>query len=166
MAQFLLVSTLVTIAGLIATIVLGFLSTPVHAAQHILLALATVIIGLFSQSMTMFFFIGTGKQLKDKTAGSGEEAEVKRATRELTMKVSPAATYAMAIIMVTFIMGGGVKTGKTPLWLHDMLSFASIVLFARAYWIEINAMMANAELMTRFMRDTEPRPSEGPNPAP
>ena len=80
-----------TIAGLIATIVLGFLSTPVHAAQHILLALATVIIGLFSQSMTMFFFIGTGKQLKDKTAGSGEEAEVKRATRELTMKVSPAA---------------------------------------------------------------------------
>ncbi len=166
MAQFLLVSTLVTIAGLIVTIVVGFYSTPMHAAQHILLALATVVIGLFSQSMTLFFFIGTGKQLKDRTAGSGDEAEVKRATRALTMKVSPAATYAMAIIMVTFIMGGGVRTGKTPIWLHNVLAFASIAMFARAYWIEINAMLASAELQTRFMRDTEPRPSEDPNPAP
>ena len=42
MAAFLLISTLLTIAGLIATSILGFLSTPVHAAQHILFALGTV----------------------------------------------------------------------------------------------------------------------------
>ena len=166
MAQFLLISTLITIAGLIATIIVGFLATPVHAAQHTLFALATTIIGLFSQSMTMFFFIGTGKQLKDRSVGGTHEGEVRKATRALTMKVSPIATYAMAIIMVTFIMGGGVRTGKTPRWLHDVLAFASLAIFARAYWVEINAMTANAELMTRFMRDTEPRPSEGPTPAP
>ena len=61
MAQALLITTLLTIAGLIATMVMGFRATPAHVADHIIMALVTVVIGLFSQSMTMFFFIGTGR---------------------------------------------------------------------------------------------------------
>ena len=166
MAQFLLITTLLTIAGLIATGIMGFIAAPGHNAQHILFAIATVVIGLFSQSMTLFFFIGTGKQLKDRTVGLDSENDVKRATRALTMKVSPIATYACLILMTTFIMGGGVSSGKTPKWLHNALSAASLLIFLRAYWVEINAMNANADLMGRFMRDTEPHPSEGPTQGP
>src|SRR3954447_13109792 len=127
MAQFLLITTLLSIAGLIATAIAGFMASPVHAAQHTLFALTTVVIGLFAQSMTMFFFIGTGRQLKDKTEGGANEAEVKAATRRFSMKVSPAATFAMAVLMVTFIMGGGVSSGRTPVWLHDVLAAGSII---------------------------------------
>jgi hypothetical protein len=153
MAQFLLITTLLSIAGLISTSIVGFVAAPGHFAQHIFFALATVVIGLFSQSMTMFFFIGTGKQLKEKTAGGDEEAVVKHATRAMAMKVSPAATYAMAILMITFIMGGGVGSGATPRWLHLTLSVASILLYARAYWIEIRAMHENERLMEKYLRD-------------
>ena len=153
MAQFLLITTLLSIAGLIATGIAGFTAPPGHYAQHIFLALGTVVIGLFSQSMTMFFFIGTGKQLKDKAKGSEREADVRKSTRSLAMRVSPAATYAMAMLMVTFIMGGGVATGKTPRWLHASEVVATIVLFARAYWIEIQAMQKNAELMDKYLSD-------------
>jgi len=151
MAQFLLITTLLSIAGLIATGIAGFLASPGHVAQHIFLALGTVVIGLFSQSMTMFFFIGTGKQIKDKVKGSADEADVKRSTRALSMRVSPAATYAMAMLMITFIMGGGVATGKTPRWLHLTEVILTIVLFARAYWVEIQAMQKNADLMDEFL---------------
>ena len=157
MAQFLLVTTLLTIAGLIATMIAGFMATPVSAAQHILFALTTVVIGLFSQSMTMFFFIGTGKQLKDAVKGSPDEAAVKAATRSLTMRVSPIATYAMAVLMVLFIMGGGVATGRTPRWLHDLLAVATVLMYARAYWVELNAMMGNADLMQRYLREEQPQ---------
>ena len=153
MAQFLLITTLMTIAGLIVSMVGGFIASPGHVAQHILFALATVLIGLFSQSMTMFFFIGTGKQLKDKTGGTEQEAEVKAATRRFSMVVSPAATFAMAVLMVTFIMGGGVSSGKTPVWLHDVLAFASLLMYARAYWIEVRLMDENARLMERFLAE-------------
>jgi hypothetical protein len=152
-AQFLLISTLLTIAGLIATSIAGFMATPTHAAQHIMFALMTVILGLFSQSMTLFFFIGTGKQLKDKVKDTIHDAEVRRATRALTMKVSPAATYAMFVIMITFITGGGVGSGRTPRWLHDVLTIASIAMYARAYWIEIQAMTASADLMEKYLKD-------------
>lgn len=153
MAQFLLITTLLSIVGLVATIIFGFLATPVQAAQHIMFALTTVIVGLFSQSMTMFFFIGTGKEIKDKVKGAAEEPAIVQRTRQFKAKVFPAAMYAMLAIMVTFIMGGGVASGATPRWLHDILSFATLFLFVRAYWVQLQAMMSNADLMQKYLRD-------------
>lgn len=150
MAQALLISTLLTIAGLIATIVMGFMATPVRAADHIITAIVTVVLGLFSQSMTMFFFIGTGKELKE---ASSQDPDVVQRTRDFKSRVFPAAMWAMAAIMVTFIMGGGVALRKTPIWLHDALAALSIFMYARAYWIQIRAMNENASLMERYLRE-------------
>ena len=150
MAQFLLITTLLTIAALIATGVFGFLATPVHAAKHIFFALGTVVLGLFSQSMTMFFFIGTGKELKD---ASKQDAHIVAQTRAFKNRVFPAAMWAMAAIMVTFITGGGVGSGKTPVWVHDALAALSIVMYARAYVIQIRAMNENATLMERYLKE-------------
>jgi hypothetical protein len=150
MAQALLITTLLTIGGLIATVVMGLRATPERVADHIMVALVTVVIGLFSQSMTMFFFIGSGKELKEKSDG---DAGVVRSTRHFKTRVFPAAMWAMASIMVAFIMGGGVATGRTPLWLHDALAALSVVLFARAYWVEIQAMNENATLMEKYLKD-------------
>jgi hypothetical protein len=150
LAQFLLITTLFTIAGLLATAGMGFLAGPGHAAQHIFFALATVVIGLFSQSMTMFFFIGTGKELKD---ASNQDAAVVQRTKSFKSKVFPSAMYAMAVLMVTFIMGGGVSSGKTPHWLHLALSAATVLMYGRAYWVQLQAMDENAKLMERYLKD-------------
>ena len=150
MAQALLISTLVTIAGLIVTVVMGFRATPAHVADHIIVALITVVVGLFSQSMTMFFFIGTGKELKEK---SEQDANVVQQTKVFKSRVFPAAMWAMTAIMVTFITGGGVGSGKTPVWLHDALAAVSAFMFARAYWIQIRAMNENATLMERYLKE-------------
>jgi hypothetical protein len=150
MAQFLLITTLLTIAAQIATMVAGYTATPGHVANHIFFALATSVLGLFSQSMTMFFFIGTGKELKEK---SSQDPDVVQRTKVFKAKVFPTALYAMGILMVTFIMGGGVGSGKTPIWLHNALSFATLLMFARAYWVQIHAMDENARLMEKYLRD-------------
>ncbi len=152
MAQALLITTLVTIAGLVVTIVVGFQATPARVGDHMLVALVTVIIGIFSQAMTMFFFIGTGKELKEK---SGGDADVMQRTRSFKSRVFPAAVWALAAIMVTFIMGGGVGSGKTPRWLHDAMAVLSLVMFARAYVIQLKAMNENASLMERYLKEEE-----------
>lgn len=154
MAQFLLITTLMTIAGLFVTIVGGFqAASEAEIARHILFALATMLIGLFSQSMTMFFFIGTGKEIKQKAKARPEEAEVVAATRDFKARVFPAAFYSMIVLMITFIIGGGVHTGSLPGWVHAALAFLSVAMYVRAYWIEIRVMNANAVLMERFLRD-------------
>jgi len=150
MAQALLISTLVTIAGLVVTIILGFQATPARQADHMIAAIVTVVIGLFSQSMTMFFFIGTGKELKD---ASNQDPDVVQRTMAFKNRVFPAAMWAMAAIMVTFITGGGVGSGRTPVWLHDALAALSIFMYARAYVIDLRAMNENANLMERYLRE-------------
>lgn len=150
MAQALLISTLLTIAGLVITIILGFRASAAHVANHIIVALVTVVIGLFSQCMTMFFFIGTGKELKEK---SNQDSGVVQRTRAFKSRVFPSAMWAITAIMVTFITGGGVGLGKTPLWLHDSLAALSIVMFARAYYHQLRAMNENATLMERYLRE-------------
>jgi len=150
LAQFLLITTLLSIAGLIATGVVGFTAAPGHVATHIFCALATAILGLFSQSMTMFFFIGTGKEIKE--ASNNDDAVVQR-TKAFKMKVFPTAMYAMLVLMVTFIMGGGVASGKTPHWLHLSLFIASLAMYCRAYWVQLQAMMENATLMEKYLKE-------------
>src|SRR5436190_3345709 len=150
MAQFLTSTALLPLAGLIATGIVGFIAAPGHYAQHIFFALGTVVLGLFSQSMTMFFFIGTGREMKE---AASQDAEVVRRTKAFKAKVFPAATYAMLVLMVTFIMGGGVAGGKTPRWLHLALSIASVAMYARAYWLQLQAMLENASLMERYLKE-------------
>jgi hypothetical protein len=150
MAQFLLITTLLSLAGLIATSVMGFIASPGHYASHIFIALPTTLLGLFSQAFTMFFFIGTGKELKEAT---NQDTEVVQRTKAFKAKVFPAATYAILVLMATFIMGGGVSSGLTPRWLHLTMSIASALLFARAYWVQLQAMMENASLMERYLKD-------------
>lgn len=150
MAQALLISTLVTIAGLIVTIILGLQAAPGRQGDHMIAAIVTVVIGLFSQSMTMFFFIGTGKELKD---ASNQDPDVVQQTKSFKNRVFPAAMWAMAAIMVTFITGGGVGQGRTPVWLHDALTALSVFMYARAYVIDIRAMNENANLMERYLSE-------------
>ena len=130
--------------------VMGFYAAPGHVAQHIFAALATTILGLFSQSMTMFFFIGTGKEIKEK---ANNETSVVQRTKAFKTRVFPAAMWAIAALMVTFIMGGGVVSGKTPRWLHDASAVVTLVFLARAYVIELRAMIENSSLMEKYLRD-------------
>ncbi len=154
MAQALLITTLLTIAGLLVTSFVGFTAdSPPEIARHIMFALGTVVVGLFSQSMTMFFFIGTGKEIKDKAKGASDASVVVQQTKTFKSQVFPTALYAMAVLMVTFILGGGVHMHKVPVWLHNVLTALSILMFARAYWVQLRAMDENARLMERFLKD-------------
>ena len=152
MAQALSIASLFSIAGLIGTAISGFRAQPGTAtADHILLALATVFVGLFAQSMTMFFFIGTGKQIKTEAKGEPDEAEIVARTKDFKNTVFPAAMWAIFALMVTFILGGGVHTGSLAPWVHSLTSVLTLILVTRAWWIEVVAMASNQELMERVL---------------
>ncbi len=82
MALALLLGTLLAIAGLLVTSIQGFAvasglaaARPIARAlmaRHVGYAIPAVLFSLFSQSMVIFYFIGTGKLVKDETAGFSE----------------------------------------------------------------------------------------------
>ena len=82
MAIALLAGTLLALAGFLLTSVQGFALTAHLAAahpearmlvtRHVAYAIPTVLLSLFSQSMVIFFFIGTGRLIKDEVAAFPE----------------------------------------------------------------------------------------------
>ena len=124
----LLTASLLSIVCFLATVVMGFtMGASVSVAQHILWGFFSTFLVTLAQSMTMFYFIGTGKYVKDLVANQPSGNEFIRRTKVFKAKVFPPALWAMLFTMATMILGGGVHTRMIPSWVH--LGLAAIALY-------------------------------------
>src|SRR5262249_141119 len=120
MAFALLITTALAAGGFVVTSVQGFLvaaGLASHApaaraivTRHVGSAIPTVLLSLFSQSMVIFFFIGTGKLVKGEIEAfpQAERDRVLAALRRFKSRTSPAATLALASAIGVFVLGGAV----------------------------------------------------------
>jgi hypothetical protein len=155
----LLAGTLLALAGFLLTSVQGFalaahLTAAAPAAKllvtkHVAYAIPTVLLSLFSQSMVIFFFIGTGRLVKDEVAGFPEDDRraVLGALRGFKRKTSPPATFALLSAIAVFVLGGAVHTGALPTWVHLAASLTAVGTHAWALVAEWAAFLDNARLM-------------------
>src|ERR1700682_6402329 len=113
MAMALLLGTALALVGFVFTSVQGFAVTsgPL-VTRHDGYAIPTVLFSLFSQSMVIFYFIGTGRLVKDETAGlpERERRAVHAALRRFKARTSPPATFALLSAIGVFVLGGAVHT--------------------------------------------------------
>lgn len=120
------------------------------AARHIAVAVPTVLFSLFTQSMVLFFFIGTGKLLKE-AAGRRPDAEgrdyILRRVREFKARTSALATFAPLSALAAGLLGAGAHTGAVPAWTHLAAAILAVLLHAQAFVREVVAMAETNQLM-------------------
>jgi hypothetical protein len=145
----LLTTSLLSIVCFIATTLMGFMVVKTTIAQHVLLGFFTTFLVTLSQSMTMFYFIGTGKQIKDLVAALPSGPQMIQRTKVFKAKVFPPSLWAMLFTMATMIIGGGVHTHVkwTPPLLHAGLAAVSLYFNIVAFWKEGKYMIENNLLL-------------------
>jgi hypothetical protein len=155
----LLSATALALAGLLFTSVQGFgvasaLASGAGSAkaivtQHVGLAIPTVLLSLFSQSMVIFYFIGTGRLVKDEVARypEGERRAILRALSRFKQKTSPPATFALLSSIAVFVLGGAAHTRALPAWVHLAASLTAVLLHAWALVAEWRVFGENTALM-------------------
>jgi hypothetical protein len=155
----LLLTTALSLAGFLFTSVQGFavaagLSGGSAAAgalvgRHVGIAIPTVLLSLFSQSMVIFYFIGTGRLVKDEIASYPEpqRRSVLRALSRFKRKTSPAATIALLSAIGAFVLGGAVHTRALPSGAHLAASIAAVLAHFWAFTVEWRVFGENAALM-------------------
>jgi len=150
----LLTSALLSIVCLIATLLMGFMVIKTSLAQHILFGFFTTFLVTLTQSMTMFYFIGTGKQVKDLVTALPSGPQFIQRTKVFKAKVFPPALWAMLFTMATMIIGGGVHThvSWTPPILHAFLAVAALYFNIVAFWKEAKYMIEHNILMEELDR--------------
>ena len=150
----LLTSALVSIVCFIITLLMGFMVVKTTLAQHVLFGFFTTFLVTLTQSMTMFYFIGTGKQVKDLVANLPSGPQFVQRTKVFKMKVFPPSLWAMLFTMATMIIGGGVHThvAWTPPLLHALLAAVSLYYNIVAFWQEAKYMLEQNMLMEELDR--------------
>jgi hypothetical protein len=148
MALALLTSSLLGIVSLIITVTMGFaIDSRPDVIQHFLLALFTTFIAVLAQCMSIFYFIGTAKQVKDLMAEHPKKTEFIQRTRQFKSRVFPPATWAILFTMAAFIVGAGVDTRVVPVWIHSSLALLALLANAYALLREFQYMSRNNILL-------------------
>ena len=159
MAIALLAGTLLAIAGFLLTSVQGFVvashlaaATPAAkllVTKHVAYAIPTVLLSLFSQSMVIFFFIGTGRLVKDEIAGytETERRSVLDVLRGFKRATSPPATFALLSAITVFVLGGAVHTKALTSWVHLAAAMTAAAVHLWALSSEWTAFIENGKLM-------------------
>jgi hypothetical protein len=150
MAMALLLATALALVGFVFTSIQGFAITAgPQITRHVGYAIPTVLFSLFSQSMVIFYFIGTGKLVKEEAAGlpDAERAVILSALRRFKMQTSPPATFALLSAIAVFVLGGAAHTRALPSWVHLASAISASGTHLWAFAAEARAFAENNRLM-------------------
>ena len=159
MALALLLSTALAMGGFLLTSLQGFVSAEgirgggaaakLLVTRHVGYAIPAVLFSLFSQSMVIFYFIGTGKLVKEEVSEYPEPQRLRilRALRDFKRRTSPPATLALSSAIAVFVLGGAVHTRALPAWVHLASAVAALALHGWALAVEASVFAENNRLM-------------------
>jgi hypothetical protein len=150
LAQALLTSVFIGLAGLVAAAVFGLQATDV--ARHISVGIFSTMITLLAHSMMMFYLIGKGKAVKDAMAEHSVAGDYYRRIAAARKPVFSIATLTMGVTMVAAIMGASVDTGVLPPIVHAMIAYGAIACNVAALRIEISALSASSGIVDEVNR--------------
>jgi hypothetical protein len=114
---------------------------------HVLFGLFATFLVTLAQSMTMFYFIGTGKHVKDLVISHSITEGFVQRTKVFKARVFPPALWAMVFTMATMILGGGVHTKLIPSWVHLILAAIALFFNIQAFFREAKYMIEHNVLM-------------------
>src|SRR5256885_384592 len=98
------------------------------ASAHIRFALFGIVVVLFTQTMTLFYFVGTGSRIKKVVQRYGLAASLVERTRRLKARLFPWLTFTPLVTMAAFIVGGGAHTHALPGWMHGLLALIALAM--------------------------------------
>jgi len=138
------------LGGLATTVVVGLRGTDV--ARHISFGIFSTLITLLAHSMMMFYLIGKGKAVKDAMAEHSLAGDHYRRIAAARKPVFSIGTLAMAMTMITAILGASVDTGVLPPIVHGTIAYGAVACNLAALKIEIDALTTSSRIVDEVNR--------------
>lgn len=145
MAQALLTAVGIGLLGLITTSFFGLQGASI--SRHISYGIFSTMVTLLAHSMMMFYLIGKGKAVKDAMAENSLTGNYHRRIAAARKPVFSISTLAMAVTMVTAILGASVDTHVLSPVVHAMIAYGAIACNLAAAKIEISALAESSRVV-------------------
>ena len=149
MAAALLTAVVASLAGIGAAIYLGLTAANgAMLSRHITIGIFSTMITLLAHSMMMFYFLGKGKAVREAAAEGGLSKEFEHRIAVLRKPVFSIATLAMAVTIITALIGASVDTGMLPAGIHGVLAYSCLAVNLGALKVEISALTESGRIVS------------------
>ena len=120
----------------------GIFGFPVLGAPHPTFSFLTAIIYFFTQTLTIFFFVGTSSNIREyldaaeRADPKGPAAELVARARHIRGAVSGHIYLNILLFLAQAILGGAVAARAVPRFLHATMVVAAFLHFQYVLWRE------------------------------
>ena len=149
MAAALLTAVMASLAGIGGAIYLGLTAgTSEMLSRHITIGIFSTMVNLLAHSMMMFYFLGKGKAVREAAEEGGLSKEFERRIAVLRKPVFSIGPLAMAVTIITALVGAGVDTGSLPAGFHGVLAYSCLAINLGALKVEISALTESGRIVS------------------
>jgi len=117
---------------------------------HIGWALGTSIYLMIVHSLILTYFMGTGFAIKEATDEYGIPEEYLARARALKMRVFPATTLAIALVVLSVILGVSTFTSSGQASLHRPVAYIAIFVNFGVFYLQFLAVLENGRMMEKI----------------
>ena len=120
----------------------GIFGFPVLGAPHPTFSFLTAIIYFFTQTLTIFFFVGTGTNVREyletpaREDPKGQAAKLVARARHIRGAVSGHVYLNILLFLTQAVLGGAVAARAVPRFLHGTMVAAAFLHFHYVLWRE------------------------------
>ena len=122
--------------------------------SHVASALTATVLLLFAHTMVMFYFIGTGKKIKEFTAEWDQAAQngVRQKILLQKRKLFPHMTLICLLIVVVFVLGGALSANLISKNTHGWFALSVFVYTIHVSVLETIHIFKNIDLIEEVNR--------------
>lgn len=139
--------TLVTFGALLAGFFQSFLHCHILKANHVSFMILISILYFFTETLVIFFFVGTGVSIKEYAAGHKLDTSFHRRSISIKRKIYPPLLLNMLWMSILFILVGAVDTFRCPQWLYTAFFVFCILDYVRIKIIQNQCFRDNTAVI-------------------
>ena len=125
----------------------GYFQFYIFKAGHSQFALLAAIFYMFTETLVMFYFIGSGTAIKKTIASLGVKTDGYDKVKKTKMLLFPHLTMNMIFVGIVFILGGAVQTGSVAGWIHGLLFDLAFFHFLYTTVLQHRGFKENVEII-------------------
>ena len=120
--------------------------------NHIQFSLIASILYMFTQTLIMFYFIATGKNIKKFIINNKLDINNYKKVLSMKMKLFPHIMANMVILGTVFIIGGAIFSNIISEWQYAVLFSFCISHYAYLLIVQHNCFKVNTELVIKLYK--------------
>ena len=106
--------SVLTLGMLLILMMQGYMTIPFLKIPHLTFLILTSIVYFFTETLIIFFFVGTGVSVRDYSKENNLSEEYRKRSLSIKYKIYPPTMLNLLFMILLFILPGFVHAGKIP----------------------------------------------------